>query len=258
MNNNDLLWYLKLPKVNDQILHLSIYFNFFIEKIFWKYESQSRHQITSTAVWWISIIHPSKFKDGKPDMLTLTRRSKMIAISIVRGICHTTFVRNNHSKRFSFPWSDWTEHQRIFQKKSFNLDIATSEFRFPILYWRAAWSQLQQRIHHWFKDIFHTSFKVFPTLVLNYFLQMITVLFHETTNLRKLNIIFGLVPYTVKDTRVFLLEMANPIVSPRTNSISFRKFPTPYLSTLEEPSIRKARSILALQADRMLMQHNAG
>ena len=87
---------------------------------------------------------------------------------------------------------------------------------------------------------------------------MITVLFHKTTNLRKLNIIFGLVPYTVKDTRVFLLEMANPIVSPRTNSINFRKFPTPYLSTLEEPSIRKARSILALQAERMLMQHNAG
>lgn len=86
---------------------------------------------------------------------------------------------------------------------------------------------------------------------------MITLLLQETTNLRKLKTIFGLVPYTVKDTRVFLLEIANPMVSPRTNSISFRKFPTPYLSTLEEPSTKKARSILALQAERMLMENKA-
>ena len=119
-------------------------------------------------------------------------------------------------------------------------------------------SYTEKQFDHSYNSEYIIDLRIYFTLALKYFLQMITVLFHETTNLRKLNIIFGLVPYTVKDTRVFLLEMANPIVSPRTNSISFRKFPTPYLSTLEEPSIRKARSILALQAERMLMQHNAG
>lgn len=48
---------------------------------------------------------------------------------------------------------------------------------------------------------------------------------------------------------MFLREIAKPIVRPRTKSIILRKFPTPYLSTLEEPSINKARSIFALQAD---------
>lgn len=70
------------------------------------------------------------------------------------------------------------------------------------------------------------------------------------TNLRKLKIVLGLVPYTIKDTRVFLREIAKPIVRPRTKSIILRKFPTPYLSTLEDPSINKARSIFALQADK--------
>ena len=45
-----------------------------------------------------------------------------------------------------------------------------------------------------------------------------------------------------------LREIAKPIVRPRTKSIILRKFPTPYLSTLEEPSTNKAKSIFALQA----------
>ena len=47
-----------------------------------------------------------------------------------------------------------------------------------------------------------------------------------------------------------LREIAKPIVRPRTKSIILRKFPTPYLSTLEEPSTNKAKSIFALQADK--------
>lgn len=49
---------------------------------------------------------------------------------------------------------------------------------------------------------------------------------------------------------MFVLEIAKPIVRPRTKSIILRKFPTPYLSTLEDPSTNKARSIFALQADK--------
>ena len=50
---------------------------------------------------------------------------------------------------------------------------------------------------------------------------------------------------------MFRREIAKPIVRPRTKSIILRKFPTPYLSTLEDPSINKARSIFALQADKI-------
>lgn len=49
---------------------------------------------------------------------------------------------------------------------------------------------------------------------------------------------------------MFVLEIAKPIVRPRTKSIILLKFPTPYLSTLEDPSTNKARSIFALQADK--------
>jgi len=67
-------------------------------------------------------------------------------------------------------------------------------------------------------------------------------------HLPKPKMVFGLVPYTTKDTRVLVREIAKPIVRPRTKLMTLRKLPTPYLSTLEDPSTRKARSILALQA----------